>query len=304
MIDEDALLDDFTTGLVFCQTMIDTDETHPLPVVTLKSTTSLHPNSFKSPPHHSEPVASSQSSTERDAPSYSEVANEGLKHRRRTTADEVEDQTEKKNRGSSVNDAEEQLMAVTASEVSDDLGYIRGMSGRKIVVGIEPKANSDAAIQFVLDQVVHPGDVIVASHILPEEEVADIFYDDEIQNTSHLSKFVKAVANSVHKETMEKMRRGISKMKKKTLPSSDSALELNASEITTETERTKDDATLVTVVRIGDPATTLCALAEEVDAKLVVVGTRNQGLMKRLIKGTVSGTVLDTCKRPVAVIKH
>ena len=42
---------------------------------------------------------------------------------------------------------------------------------------------------------------------------------------------------------------------------------------------------------LGDPASTIVEVAEKVDADLIVVGTREPGLLDRLVNGSVSGGV-------------
>ena len=54
-------------------------------------------------------------------------------------------------------------------------------------------------------------------------------------------------------------------------------------------------------VRFGAPAEVLARAAEEWDAQLVVVGSRGQGLVRRVMLGSVSDRLVHICTRPVLV---
>jgi nucleotide-binding universal stress UspA family protein len=56
------------------------------------------------------------------------------------------------------------------------------------------------------------------------------------------------------------------------------------------------------VVRSGDPAATLLEVADDVDADLVVVGTRGRGGPDELLLGSVARTVADRAPRPTLVV--
>jgi nucleotide-binding universal stress UspA family protein len=55
-------------------------------------------------------------------------------------------------------------------------------------------------------------------------------------------------------------------------------------------------------VRSGDPAPALLELADDVDADLVVVGTRGRGGPAELLLGSVARTVADRARRPTLVV--
>jgi nucleotide-binding universal stress UspA family protein len=57
-----------------------------------------------------------------------------------------------------------------------------------------------------------------------------------------------------------------------------------------------------TVVRSGDPASTLVEVADDVDADLVVVGSRGHGGQGELLLGSVARTVADRVRRPTLVV--
>ena len=57
-----------------------------------------------------------------------------------------------------------------------------------------------------------------------------------------------------------------------------------------------------TVVRRGFPAQEICALADEEDARLIVLGSHGWGAMRRAIFGSVSTSVLHHARRPVLVV--
>ncbi len=56
------------------------------------------------------------------------------------------------------------------------------------------------------------------------------------------------------------------------------------------------------IVRSGDPAETLLAVAHDVVADLVVVGTRGQAGPRELLPGSVARTVADRARRPTLVV--
>lgn len=56
------------------------------------------------------------------------------------------------------------------------------------------------------------------------------------------------------------------------------------------------------IVRTGDPARTLLEVADDVDADLVVVGTRGRGGPAELLLGSVARTVADRARRPTLVV--
>lgn len=54
----------------------------------------------------------------------------------------------------------------------------------------------------------------------------------------------------------------------------------------------------------GDPAEQICALADEVGARLIAVGTHGHGAMMRLLVGSVSAAVIKHADRPVLVAQR
>jgi nucleotide-binding universal stress UspA family protein len=56
------------------------------------------------------------------------------------------------------------------------------------------------------------------------------------------------------------------------------------------------------IVRSGDPARTLLEVADDVNADLVVVGTRGRGGPAELLLGSVARTVADRARRPTLVV--
>ena len=57
------------------------------------------------------------------------------------------------------------------------------------------------------------------------------------------------------------------------------------------------------LVRFGNPARQICSTAEALDVDLIVLGTRDAGVLKRLLTGSVSRKVLDKAKCPVLVVR-
>lgn len=54
-------------------------------------------------------------------------------------------------------------------------------------------------------------------------------------------------------------------------------------------------------VRFGAPAEVLARASVEWDANLVVVGSRGQGLVRRVMLGSVSDRLVHICERPVLI---
>lgn len=52
----------------------------------------------------------------------------------------------------------------------------------------------------------------------------------------------------------------------------------------------------------GDPASTICAAAEANDVDVVVVGSRDKGLLRRLFEPSVAHAVVQGTYRPVLVV--
>jgi nucleotide-binding universal stress UspA family protein len=54
----------------------------------------------------------------------------------------------------------------------------------------------------------------------------------------------------------------------------------------------------------GSPAEQICALADELDARLIAVGTHGHGPVMRLLVGSVSAAVIRQSNRPVLVARR
>ena len=65
----------------------------------------------------------------------------------------------------------------------------------------------------------------------------------------------------------------------------------------------KPDLPIERRIEIGDPGQTLCRLAGELSADVVVVGSRGRGAFKRAVLGSVSGHVVHNAPCPVLVIR-
>jgi nucleotide-binding universal stress UspA family protein len=57
------------------------------------------------------------------------------------------------------------------------------------------------------------------------------------------------------------------------------------------------------VTRSGDAGPAICRLAEEVEADVIVVGSRGRGALKRALLGSVSTHVTNNAPCPVVVVR-
>lgn len=57
-------------------------------------------------------------------------------------------------------------------------------------------------------------------------------------------------------------------------------------------------------IEIGDPGGVICAVAEEITADVVVVGSHGKGVLKRVFLGSVSEHVLRNAPCPVLVVRR
>jgi nucleotide-binding universal stress UspA family protein len=60
----------------------------------------------------------------------------------------------------------------------------------------------------------------------------------------------------------------------------------------------------LTRLLVGNAAKEIVAYADEIDADLIVVGSRGLGAVGRTVLGSVSGKVLHDAKRPVLVVRE
>lgn len=60
---------------------------------------------------------------------------------------------------------------------------------------------------------------------------------------------------------------------------------------------------VVKVYRTGDPAETITEYAKEINADLIIMGSRGLGLVRGVLLGSVSKYVLEHTKCPVLIVK-
>lgn len=58
-----------------------------------------------------------------------------------------------------------------------------------------------------------------------------------------------------------------------------------------------------TEVVLGEPASVLVDMAEEMDADLVIIGARGMGAIQSVLVGSVSKALVTRCPKPVLVVK-
>lgn len=58
-----------------------------------------------------------------------------------------------------------------------------------------------------------------------------------------------------------------------------------------------------TEVVLGEPASVLVDMAEEMDADLVIIGARGMGAIQSVLVGSVSKALVTRCTKPVLVVK-
>lgn len=64
----------------------------------------------------------------------------------------------------------------------------------------------------------------------------------------------------------------------------------------------RDGLEVTSAEEIGDPASALSALAEEIEADLIVVGRRGAGVVERLILGSVADRLAHDAPCPVLIV--
>lgn len=64
------------------------------------------------------------------------------------------------------------------------------------------------------------------------------------------------------------------------------------------------DVRIKTRLTTGDPAERICAYAEEIDARLIAIGTRGYGTVASLLLGSVSNAVIRRASCPVLVVRE
>ena len=68
-------------------------------------------------------------------------------------------------------------------------------------------------------------------------------------------------------------------------------------------EKFPESMKVVKVYRTGDPAETITEYAKEINADLIIMGSRGLGLVRGVLLGSVSTYVLERTKCPVLIVK-
>jgi nucleotide-binding universal stress UspA family protein len=80
------------------------------------------------------------------------------------------------------------------------------------------------------------------------------------------------------------------------------ALKELATQRLTEAQELADGADIEAVIVEKEPAAGLVALADERDARVIVVGTRSDGLVKGMLLGSTAHKLLHLSDRPVLIV--
>ena len=172
------------------------------------------------------------------------------------------------------------LSPAAASDFSLSPQVIRQKSSiaRIIVVAVDETRGSTTALQFTIDSIFKPGDIIWLLHAMPGH-ASEVPFDQLIMGEDRF------------KEMKESIKRRIanvygSLLEEKKIPYSISILTVSA------------HSTSEVV------AHALCSHAEELNASMLVMSKHNQSAMKELFTGSVTASCIRRSKVPVLVFAH
>ena len=140
---------------------------------------------------------------------------------------------------------------------------------RHLLVGVDFDENSAQALTYASDLAAHLGARITAVHAysLPVLNALDAEYIPSATEAAH-----KADANQKHLDALLAAHK-------------------------------RDNVQMEGVLRIGAPAVEICALARELGADLIIVGTHHRGVLGRALLGSVAETVIREASVPVLTVR-
>ena len=63
------------------------------------------------------------------------------------------------------------------------------------------------------------------------------------------------------------------------------------------------EMTVNTIYKVGDPGELICEYAEEINPDIIIMGSRGLGVVRGMLLGSVSKSVLEHAKCPVLIVK-
>jgi len=135
----------------------------------------------------------------------------------------------------------------------------------KVLVGLDGSATASAAARYAMDLAKPHGAKLMLLVVVPPVPMVQDFYGVGAVDLGRLEEAGWAQARPVEEELRER------------------GADVEAS------------------VRFGAPAEVLARTAQEWGADLVVVGSRGQGLVRRMMLGSVSDRLVHIAERPVLV---
>ncbi|KAJ3331574.1 hypothetical protein HDU76_002798 [Blyttiomyces sp. JEL0837] len=164
---------------------------------------------------------------------------------------------------------------VQAQRATDSLEANLVKNSRKLMVAIDGSVDSKRIFDWTVNNLVKDGDLIIAIHVVSDLESWELFESDNLTGLDSLKTAVQGVA--------DKLLQGCSDWLNEHTPKF-------------------NDVTVMTDVKMGNAKEELCNLAESLEVDFIVMGSRSDGLLKRLLLGSTTDYVVRNCKRPVVVV--